>query len=133
MAEAGGIEVLLEKLKEIVEYEEKPECSKKELLYGSFYIKHIKKRKDNIKQIISEYSKQNKLNFVVTVKRYCHEKQCPGHHVDPIIVKDQKESVFINRFPRGLTQSSIYFFSEKNFKRYLQIVSLGDKRTKTKK
>lgn len=133
MAEEGGMEALLEKLKDIVEYEEEPECSKKDLLYGSFYIKHIKNRKNKVKEIISAYSKQNKLNFVITVLRYCHEKQCPGHFIDPIIFKDQKENIFINKFPRGLTHSSLYFFSEKNFKRYLQIISLGDKRTKVKK
>ncbi len=96
-------------------------CSHKNLVEGHFYIGNIFK-KNELKEKIIDFAKQNKFKFVATT-------DCQEHYsVNPLATKaytNDHPHIFVEHLPENITGTTVYFFTGKNFQKYKQLAKTG--------
>ena len=129
---------LAEDLNKIIEYNPKKNlsphistsdllnnCGYKEIVDGHLYI-YIPEVNlhEKVKNKILDFVKQNNLQMIVTTTKYCAgDIECRGHLVDPLKIEDNGDNILENQFPENINGASVYFFSEKNFKKYKVLIT----------
>jgi len=84
-------------------------CESKGLLQDRLYVFVPWKDAGKIvKKQISEYAKKNNINFVVTVKEFCDDRECNGHYIDPFEAGFASKKVHVNKFPEDINGGYIH-------------------------
>ncbi|MBL7101094.1 MAG: hypothetical protein ISS23_04025 [Nanoarchaeota archaeon] len=74
----------------------------------------IKESQKIVKQQILKYAKTNNLEIAVSKNSRCGSMECTGHYMDPFKRKADDEHVFIQKLPKDVNGTYVYFLKPEN-------------------